>query len=482
MAGGSDGVDKSEKSKMSKKNKSTFANNQQARAAKSHASSNRDVSNQTTEAEEAESPEKHPIEENLDVYLQDLQNLINTFQVGSRTIKMWLDSEIQRNEAVLQTYSKGVAENGSLSLRAESTSARADLLKAFRELEKINPTRTLETFAKSIFTQMFSDFDAFTGNLLKILYSNKTELFNTFKKEVSISELLKYKSIEDAKSDILEKEIDSFRRGSYIEQFTELENRFKIKTLKSFEEWSEFIELSQRRNLIVHNGSVINEYYIRACTEVGYTLPNSPQIGELLNTDEKYIRRAVILMSKVAFMLTHTLWRKIHPEQKDIEADSANLVAFNLMKDKRWKTAHEISEFLLTKPMIEGITDMSLKIRTINAAISAKFADKNEFCLKHLSSVDWSASIRDFKLAHAVLLEKDIEAAELMSQIGQKGELIHEMAYYEWPLFHLFRESNLFTETFEKIYGTSFIDYALERHKEEKEKMANLMIKIKKIT
>ena len=72
-------------------------------------------------------------------------------------------------------------------------------------------------------------------------------------------------SIEKIKSQFIEKEVESIRRESYIEQFNILENRFEIKTLKKFEEWSLFVEMAQRRNIMTHNDGVVSDQYLDIC-------------------------------------------------------------------------------------------------------------------------------------------------------------------------------------------------------------------------
>ena len=64
-----------------------------------------------------------------------------------------------------------------------------------------------------------------------------------------------FQNLDDVKKDMLEKEIDSFRRESYIEQFLELERKFEIKTLRAFPEWVRFVEISQRSVSVGHNSN-----------------------------------------------------------------------------------------------------------------------------------------------------------------------------------------------------------------------------------
>jgi len=116
--------------------------------------------------------------------------------------------------------------------------------------------------------------------------------------------------------------------------------------------------------------------------------------------------------------------------------------------------------------MQDGITDISLRIRTVNAAIAAKFSGDEVACQLALKSLDWSASYRDFRLAIAVLSDDFSAAAELMISIGKTGEIFEELSYHNWPLFHKFRESPEFLNAYMQVYGVSFIAEAV-RHQTE---------------
>jgi len=69
----------------------------------------------------------------------------------------------------------------------------------------------------SLLLNLFSSFDAYMGELISSIYLKRTELFKSLDRTMSISEMLKYESLEDVKSIILCNEIESLRRKSYIE-------------------------------------------------------------------------------------------------------------------------------------------------------------------------------------------------------------------------------------------------------------------------
>lgn len=419
--------------------------------------------------------EEHAIEKVLNVFLVDIRAIQKTYSLVLTHVLTWLRDEHAKNIDILKSFDKEVGDDGKTIFKAEGVHQATKMLTTIREMQNLGGTRIPETLQRSLFTQIFSEFDAFIGALLKVIYTNKLDLLKGIAREITFTDLLNYDDLNAIKLDMLEKEIDSFRRDSYIEQFSTLEKKFKISTLKSFKEWGEFVELSQRRNILVHNGGRVSEQYLSICDKENYIFENRPEIGTLLMPSPTYFRRATLVISKVAFMLTHTLWRKLFSEDTQLAHSAANNTLYELLKDKRWNTGFEIAQFCMNDQMLKDISDIDLRIRTVNAAISAKFSENSNNANEYLNSIDWSASYRDFKLAIAVLTDKFEDAAAIMRKIGRNGELLSELDYHEWPLFHKFRQSPEFLNAYQEIYEKSFVKAVVKQSAEDAEKTTTVL-------
>lgn len=404
------------------------------------------------------------INEVLKAFLLDISSIQKTHQIVLPHVLKWLQKQHSDNAGKLKKY-QSEREDQPDMLVAKSTHQVAEILEAVRALDGLGGLRIPQTLEKSLFTQLFAEFDAFIGALLKVIYRRKADLLKGISREITFADLLAYENLNAVKLDMLEKEIESFRRESYVEQFSSLEKKFGLK-LRAFPEWGEFVELSQRRNLIVHNGGCVSDQYLIVCDREGHKFDPRPQIGSSLKPDIEYFSRAIIIVSKVAFMLSHTLWSKVFPDERKQAQTAANDVIYDLLSEKRWRSASAIAKFCLTEPMRKELEEIDLRIRTINAAIAMKFSGNQEECTTCLKAVDWTASYRDFKLAIAVLHDNFVEAAALMRVIGKSGELIQELSYHEWPLFHKFRDSADFLAAYKDIYGISFVLEAVRQSTE----------------
>lgn len=409
----------------------------------------------------------HPIAAVLKNFLTAVDSYRMALTISLPAIAKDQDEKIKSVRKKILRFVANTNEDGTATLKAEGAHNAKELSDALAEESRLLEAHPIEVVMKSVFIGIFSEYDHFIGQLLKAIYAANPALYKGLKREISLTDLLDFISIEDIKRDILEKEIDAFRRDSYIEQFTSLERMFEIKTLTAFPEWPHFIEMAQRRNLLTHNGGYVSQQYLVVCQKQKVVFPALPSIGSQLHLDGQYLGDALLIVSKVAFMLAHTLWRKIAPCDIDVSNEEVNSSIYDLLKRQRWRVAAAFGDFALTEPMKKSVKDIHLRIRIINQAIALKNLKRTLEAKNLLDSIDWSASLREFSLAKAVLAENHSEAARIMLDIGRQGELIDQLAYHTWPLFNEFRGTVEFQQAYEAIFGTPFMQKISEEVQKE---------------
>lgn len=348
------------------------------------------------------------------------------------------------------------------------------LRKTLREIERHNSSSPVATLEKSLFISLFSVFDKFVGDLVTVLYSKKPDLYNNISKEISLAEALKYSSMDELRQVFLDKEIETIRRKSYVEQFRDLEGRFSVKLTK-FDEWPYFIERSQRRNLFTHCDGIVSKQYLDVCREVGCKLKEGKGVGDQLEIGAKYLFQSCMLISQVGVMLGQTLWRKIREDELEKADSHLNNIVFDYLHMEHWENAISVSKFALGLPKIS--TDQMERMFSVNHAIALIAIDKRKAAKAVLDKKDWSATTYDFKLAYVILTGDYTEAEAVMCKLGREGELIAELSYHDWPLFRDFRNSKEFFSGYEKVYGykySSKLNEIAETKKSEVEETEDL--------
>ena len=328
-----------------------------------------------------------------------------------------------------------------------------NLRKSLKEIDRHNSSLPVDTLEKSLFIYLFAAFDKYIGDLISVIYQLKPDLYKNIHKEILLSEVLQYESMDELRKETLNKEIETIKRKGYVEQFKDLEDKFSIK-LSKFDLWPHFIESAQRRNLFTHCDGIVSKQYLDICKNVGVKFKKEPLIDDQLKIGKVYLFRTCFIISKVAVMLGHTLWRKTQPTDLDNADTHLTNVIFDFLDMENWGKAISLSEFALELPKIS--TEQTHCIFIINYAIALKSIENNKKAQKELGKKDWSATTYDFKLAHAVLTDDFSRAKDLMIRIGTDGELISELAYHDWPLFKDFRNSKEFLDAYEKVYGYKY--------------------------
>jgi hypothetical protein len=400
-----------------------------------------------------------PVADALERYLAAIRAIGLTAQIALPHIAKWTISEMEKTQKKIEKFVPDLPKRGEgpKTFTLESARDFAEFTSTIRQLDELRGQKSTAVLAKSLFTQLFAEFDAYIGELLKVIYLKNDKLLKGISREISLSDLLDYEDLNAVKLSMLDKEIETFRRDSYIEQFSTLEKKFNI-SLRKFSEWSEFVELSQRRNILTHNGGMVNDQYLVVCEREGYKFQSRPRIGDSTGVTFDYFTTASRLLSKVGLMLAYTLWSKVFPKESSDIHTALNGTIFHCLQQKRWRFVAELEDFVLSDPMRKGISEIDLRIRIVNASIGLKFSGRDSDAAKLLDSVDWSASYRDFRLATAVLHEKYLDATEIMRSIGKTGEIIRQSDYHTWPLFTRFRERPEFYEAYFDIYGEAFAE------------------------
>ncbi len=399
----------------------------------------------------AASKSRHPLAEVLDDFMQRVDDIFFAARAMVPASAELLNRRMKRVTKALDAAEEKI-KTGS---PAEASHAGAAIVEAGHETERIYRSRLPEVLERSLFVNLYSEYDYFFGVVLRELYKRRPDLLASLSKQISFDELLKFENLDSVKNAVLEAEIESIRRESYVEQFGILQKKFGL-PLTKFNEWPQFVESAQRRNLMVHCGGHVSEQYLQMCDSASFKFAERPRVGDKLKIGFDYFESSSALVARVAFMLTHTLWRKVLPSESEQASDELNEQIYRVLCAKRWKMAAQLGSFSLTESMISGTSDMQHRIRLCNTAIAVKNLKQTDELKRLLSSADWSASIRDFRLALAVLEDRPADAANLMKQIGKKGELVHEVAYHQWPLFGGFRELPEFQRAYEEIYGYPF--------------------------
>src|SRR5690606_23631519 len=130
-------------------------------------------------------------------------------------------------------------------------------------------------------------------------------------------------------------------------------------------------------------------------------------------------------------------------------------ISFDLINNGYYDIAKILLKFGTEEVPKNGNQEMR-KTLVINKALAYYLDNDKVTANKILDAEDFSLG-NEFKLAVFVLKENYEEAKKMMLKIGPDDEQLGQEEYQEWPLFKVFRETDIFKDTFKELFKEDYI-------------------------
>jgi hypothetical protein len=316
-------------------------------------------------------------------------------------------------------------------------------------------TTASKIIANSSVVSLVSEYDSFLGGLLRALFRFRPDLLNESDRTLTLKELQTFESIDAARDFIVEKEVETVVRKGHVEQFEWMENRFVVRLREGLAAWPTFVEVTERRNLLVHRSGIASLHYLSVCRQHGIDC-TATIVGTELTVTRAYLLKAYECLVEIGVKLAHVLWRKLLPEERADADESLNSLCLDLMLEGRNGLARSLLDFA-TGVLKKWSTEVNRLLFVINRAQAYKWLGDESTCQKILSDEDWSAVDDKLSLGVAVLKDNFEAAAALMRKVGG-GTYVNKDGYREWPIFKQFRKTAQFTTAYKEIFDEDFAD------------------------
>lgn len=390
------------------------------------------------------------LNKNLETFLRHIDSIRDTLPMTMLLIQPY---NIKANDAFVRFLKTNVKEieddKGKKKILVKS-----DEVKIFETLERNASTSALASkiIPESLFVSLISQYDAFLNRLLRAIFEIKPEILNNSDRNLTFSQLVEMDSIKIARDYIIEKEVETVLRKSHSEHFDYLEAKLKMELKKKLPIWQTFIEITERRNLLVHCDGITSNQYMKNCGDHNCNITNI-KVGTRLEITHDYFEKAYNCLYEISVKLTHTLWRKLAIDDLKNADRELNDVCFHLINNKAFDLADNL--LIFGYEQIKHFDDSLKNVFVINAALSKYLQGKKDEAKKILDKKDWSATSDDFKLAYEVLTDNFDIAYKIMLKIGKNGD-VDSSDYKEWPLFTTIRKEEKFKTTYKKIFREDY--------------------------
>lgn len=397
---------------------------------------------------------KNPfIQENLNAlssFIENINCLYETFRYSELMLKQ---QKIDCNKAIQKKLEEWGIDTSGDTHEIEISSDKAREVNRLIKRQKRSDS-AFDLIPRSYIVSLISLFDAYIGNLIRNIYTICPEKLSSSEQTISFAELVSFGNLEEAKEAIIETKIESILRNSHHEQFDLIAKELGVSTLKKFENWPRFIEITQRRNLFVHTNAIVSSQYLRICKKHKVSGIEELSKGDKLDVNRDYFENAFTIFYEIAVKLSQIVLRVLLGKKEGVieELDSILIsIIFDLISEKRYKIAIELSDFALTNNFKH--TDANRIYMILNMAQAYKWSGNNEKCAEILQKEDSSAWNNELQMAKKILLDRNEEAIKLMEAIGSQSKIFNVDAYRTWPIFNKIRSTETFKKTFNKIFN-----------------------------
>jgi hypothetical protein len=284
----------------------------------------------------------------------------------------------------------------------------------------------------------------FLAQLLHQFYKMHPEALSGGRDKVfSLEDLRNFDTLEDARMSLIESKIENILRDSISVWFKCLKEKpfeLSLGYLPPYE--AELIEITQRRNLLVHNGGIVNSIYM---SKVPKEARGDINLGDSIKVSKEYIQKALNIFERMFVLIGAELWKKLLPTDED-RSKTLFRISWKHLEAERWDIAEGISYFIMQDKRQPELDQLTGKI---NYWQSLKWQDRFKDIRIEVEKEDFSAKQQRFSLAQAALLDDEERFFQLLPQTLKTGE-VSEQDLREWPLFRKVRATAHFRDLYPK--------------------------------
>jgi len=290
---------------------------------------------------------------------------------------------------------------------------------------------------------LLSSVEWFYSQVLHYYYDKFPSAAGIKKKTLTLEDLKTFASVEDAEKYLIDNKIEEIFRGGFENWISIIRDEIKLKVnfIKPFED--ELLEVYQRRNILVHNGGIINSIYF---AKVPPSARGKKKIGDRIYVTETYLENAICKLHLVFTLIAAELWKKLEPKEK-MRGELLNDIAYSNMLHKRWVITEGLSNFIKTD------NDLPSVIKTVgqlNYWLCKKRNNKYQEIKSDLEKADFSDKSLRYQLA-MLALKDDKENFFIMLPDTLKTKSLGLNELMDFPIFEEMR----MTEEFKKFKETS---------------------------
>lgn len=285
---------------------------------------------------------------------------------------------------------------------------------------------------KSMLLTLTSQTEWFFSQLLHIHFASGDSPFGAKDNVFSYEDLKRIGSIEDARQMLLEMKVEKILRTSVKDWIVTLKDTMRLSMGYLIPHTDAIVEIYQRRNLLVHNGGVVNNIYLAnvpAARDLGI------KVRDMLDVSDDYLDNAINTIELCFLLIAAELWKSLKPKDAT-RATSLMLIGFKHLQAERWPIAEGLYLFV---SLDKQQSELDRLLSQLNYWQCKKWRGEFETVRKDVESADFTGSDDLLKLGLVVLQGKPDEVKPLLRSLIRQKRFTKEN-FATWPIFRELRK------------------------------------------
>lgn len=305
-----------------------------------------------------------------------------------------------------------------------------------------------ELLNKSILMSLVSYFEVLVAELAHAFYRIAPDAISTDDKVLSVNELKRFSSIDEALRSIVSDRIDKLLRESVNDWQEFFQSRMKIDMKLLAPDWVQFNEYFQRRHIVVHAGGRATERYLfNVDWEELEPYMTKPSLGGELHIDDTYIENALNAFEVSGLLLCQEVWKKLVPGDsaryhKQITKIGLLEEVYNRLLSRHWYVAERLASW---GEKDNEASEDDMLVCKFNRWLCVKRQGHWSEVEEEVKAFDLSAKNRKYQLVKASLMDDVGKFFELLPATLSAGDINIE-ALKEWPILDEMRTDPRFAE------------------------------------
>lgn len=286
---------------------------------------------------------------------------------------------------------------------------------------------------------LVSFFESLLSDLIQNYYKLYPNAMPSEDRNISLADLRTFGSIEKAEEYLILRETENVFRKGLEDQLEYFNKRMKINISCIDKYKDDLVEISQRRNIFVHNNGTINHIYMSKVSDK-LSKKYKAKEGENISISSDYLNRTINIMYFSGIVINYICWRKWKKEDSNLANELLMTYLYEALVEKNHNLVIMLSDFAINIP-IES--EQNRRMVIINHSIALKELGLSEEMHNLLNQYDWSSCSLVFHLALYLLKDDSENFYNILPRcIASKEVTIENMT--SWPLFRSMRKNTEF--------------------------------------